>query len=343
MRIALINTISPFIRGGAEILVDDLKEQLEIFGHRVTLFRIPFPGNMELLFQTIVSARMLRLERYDRVIAFKFPAYCVRHPAKVMWMFHQFRQAYELEGTEFGLPNTPEAARILDIVRAADNVDIPRSRHIYTNAYEVSKRLEKYNKIKSEVLPPPLKEAEKYECREQGDYIFCPSRINELKRQHLLVEAMKYTKSDVKLIIAGQCPDAGYMENIHAIITENNLEGKVEILNRWITDDEKISLMAKCLAGAYIPYKEDSCGFVTMEAQYSHKPVITCIDSGGTAEFIEEGKSGYFADPNPRALAQAMDKLQEDKKNAENMGEYAFEDITRKNITWENTVRRLLK
>ena len=38
----------------------------------------------------------------DRVIATKFPAYCVRHPTKVAWVLHQFRQAYDYDGTDLG-------------------------------------------------------------------------------------------------------------------------------------------------------------------------------------------------------------------------------------------------
>jgi len=37
-----------------------------------------------------------------------------------------------------------------------------------------------------------------------------------------------------------------------------------------------------------------------------------------------------------------MDKLYEDKKNAEEMGKEANKWILEKNITWDETVRRLL-
>ena len=36
----------------------------------------------------------------DLVIATKFPSYVVRHPNKVVWLVHQFRQAYELDRTD---------------------------------------------------------------------------------------------------------------------------------------------------------------------------------------------------------------------------------------------------
>lgn len=344
MHIALVNTMSPFIRGGAEILVDDLKEQLHNFGHTATLYRLPFPTDFGIpLMNTIVAARTLRLDDYERVIAFKFPAYCVQHRAKVMWMFHQFRQVYELENTEFGLGKNGTADRIAQVVRRADNEDIPKSRHIYTNAYEVTNRLKKYNNIDSKVLPPPLKNAESYYCEKQGDYVFYPSRINSMKRQHLVVEAMKYTRSGVKLIIAGQCPDIAYLNQMKAFVNENSLQNKVVIRNEWISDEEKISLMADALAGIYIPYQEDSCGFVTMEAQYCAKPVLTCTDSGGTVEFVENGVSGYFAEPTPDSIAAELDKLYEDKRNAEKMGQSGYQSIMKKDITWENTIRRLLK
>src|SRR5262245_4934441 len=47
MRIALRSIMMPHIRGGAEILVDDRAEQLQVHGHEVMLFRLPFPMSFE--------------------------------------------------------------------------------------------------------------------------------------------------------------------------------------------------------------------------------------------------------------------------------------------------------
>ena len=117
MKIALVNTITPFIRGGAEILVDDLFDQLQQRGHRVTLFRLPFPNEYEVQLQELVLAgKLLDFTSYDRVIAFKFPAYCVCHPHKVLWLFHQFRQVYDLYGKEYGIQETPEGRAVKKLV-----------------------------------------------------------------------------------------------------------------------------------------------------------------------------------------------------------------------------------
>lgn len=343
MRIALFNIVMPYIRGGAEILVDDLAEQLQAYGHEVMLFRLPFPRSFEApLVAMIESARMLYFDEFDRVITFKFPAYCVKHQGKVIWMFHQFRQVYDLWGKEYGLQPGPTGESIRKTVMAADSEDIPRSRHIYTNSLEVANRLKKFNSIDAQVLMPPLKNPELYSTNYPSDYIFYPSRITPLKRQHLAIEALRYIKTGVRLIIAGVCSEEGYFEQLKNTIHEHGLEKRVELHNRWISDEEKRELFAKALGGIYIPYQEDSCGFVSMEAFYSAKPVISCLDSGGTKEIVEDAVNGFMVEPTPQAIAQAMDMLYENKGSAERMGQAGLEKIHRLDITWPTTIKRLL-
>ena len=47
----------------------------------------------------------------------------------------------------------------------------------------------------------------------------------------------------------------------------------------------------------------------------SKKAVISCTDSGGTLELIDDGHNGRLVAPTPQALAAAMDELYEDRKN----------------------------
>ena len=48
------------------------------------------------------TSRRRRDVPIDLVIATKFPSYAIRHPNKVVWLVHQFRQAYDLDRTELG-------------------------------------------------------------------------------------------------------------------------------------------------------------------------------------------------------------------------------------------------
>ncbi len=108
MRIAVCRPQVPFVYGGAELTADRLVEELRARGHETETIAIPFkwyPGT-RVLDQAFLW-RLLDLteadgQPIDRVIATKFPAYCVRHPNKVAWVLHQFRQAYDYDRTELG-------------------------------------------------------------------------------------------------------------------------------------------------------------------------------------------------------------------------------------------------
>jgi len=344
MRVALFNTMQSFVRGGAEILVDDLYEQLVKRGHDAVLFRIPFPSDYQnSMLETVFVAENLNFNDYDVLIAFKFPAYCALHRHKNMWMFHQFRQVYELFGQEYGILDNDMGKAIKNIITEIDNHTISNSNIVYTIAEESTGRLKKYNGIDSIVLNQPLTNYENYYCGKTGDYIYYPSRVTNMKRQHLVVDAMKFTKSDVKLIIDGVCTgEPEYLEGMRKTIKDNKLESKIDFTNSWVTDEDKINKIANCLGVIYIPYKEDSCGLVTMEGFYSSKPVISCTDSGGTTEFICDESTGLFAEPTPQSIAKCMDKLFFDKKLAIKMGKEANKWIINKNLNWDETVRRLL-
>ena len=125
MRIAVCRPQVPFARGGAEIFTDELVAELRARGHEAELVSVPFkwyPGE-RVLTQAFLW-RLLDLRRrtgapIDLVIATKFPSYCVRHPNKVVWLLHQFRQAYELDRTELGQFDESPEDRALAPTRAA--------------------------------------------------------------------------------------------------------------------------------------------------------------------------------------------------------------------------------
>lgn len=343
MRVALLNTMSPYVRGGAEISVDDTENKMKEYGHDVSVFRLSLSDDYGAkMIASAVAARALRFDSYDRVICFKYPTFCISHPRKVIWACHQLRQVYDLWGIPpYGLMPDPGTNAIKAITTFIDNKCISEARHIYTNGMQTAKRLKRFNGISAVPLNPPLKDTSAYYFEKTGDYLFYPSRITELKRQFLAVEAMRYVKSGVKLVIAGSSESGEYSDSIAAFIRQRGLEKKVTFINKWIPEEEKLRLMAESLGCLFIPLDEDF-GFITMEAFYSRKPVITCTDSGGPCDFVEDGISGYICEPSAKALAKSMDILFEDRALAENMGENAYLEIISRKITWEETIKRLL-
>ena len=345
MRIAIANAQVPFVRGGAEYLADSLAQKLQERGHQVVNLCIPFkwyPASA--ILEHVVGFRMLRVEtgHPDLVIALKFPAYILPFPNKKVWLLHQFRQAYELWGTTHqAFPNTPEGRRVRDMIIRADNIYLREAKEVYTNSRIVARRLLHYNGIGvNGILYPPLLRPELYRCADFGDYFFYPSRLNSMKRQVVAIEAMRFVKSGFRLVLAGKPDHDLYLEELRNLIKRHKLEEKVTLLG-WISEEEKARWMGHCYAALYIPYEEDSYGYVTLEAFHSGKPVLTFSDSGGTDEVITHGENGLILLPSAEALAAGMEELWADRQRAAQMGEAAHATLARYNIRWDHIVERL--
>ena len=71
------------------------------------------------------------------MIATKFPSYCVRHPNKVVWLLHQFRQAYELDGTELAqFGDSPEDRATRRAVQRLDRVALGEARKLFATSQQ---------------------------------------------------------------------------------------------------------------------------------------------------------------------------------------------------------------
>lgn len=69
--------------------------------------------------------------------------------------------------------------------------------------------------------------------------------------------------------------------------------------------------------------------------------MITCRDSGGTTEFVKHGITGLVAENNSKSLSDQLEKLINNIPLAMELGENAYSVV--KEITWSNTITRLLK
>jgi glycosyltransferase involved in cell wall biosynthesis len=343
MRIAVINNAVPFVRGGAEHLADALTAKLCEYGHQALLVRIPFrwepPSKIT---EHMLACRLMRMPGVDRVIALKFPAYYVPHEDKVVWLLHQFRQVYDLWGTSLqGLPNSLDGRELRDIIFQADTSYLAEATKLFTNSGVTSARLKTFNGLDSQVLLPPLLNSDQFLCSEYGDYVLALGRINQAKRQLLLVESMAHCESEARLIIAGKAETKEYADAIRAAIDKRALQDRVEFMDGYISEAEKVQLLSRALACAYIPYDEDSYGYVTLEAFLSRKPVVTCLDSGGVLEVAKNDITGRVVAANAKALAGAIDDLYRNKASARRMGEAGHDLAQKLDINWDRVIRAL--
>ncbi|HXP15370.1 MAG TPA: glycosyltransferase family 1 protein, partial [Actinomycetes bacterium] len=84
----------PFVRGGAELLQENLVQAIAAEGHRVELVRLPVAWEKDRLFDSPLAWRLVPVDA-GLVIATNFPSYFIRHPRKVVWLLHQHRGAYD--------------------------------------------------------------------------------------------------------------------------------------------------------------------------------------------------------------------------------------------------------
>jgi glycosyltransferase involved in cell wall biosynthesis len=341
MRIAVVNTQVPFVRGGAEQLADWLVESLRKCGHQAELVNLPYRWEPpEKLLEHALVARLTRIADVDRVIAFKFPSYYVPHDDKVLWVLHQFRAAYDLWGSEV-LRDTTEGRYVRRTIIDADNRLLRQVRHVYAISKVTARRMHTFNGVEPTVLYPPLGDGDAYYCGEPGNYVFFPSRIHNLKRQDLAIKAMQYVSSDVRLVIAGDADFRGNdLDHVSKLAADRAVRGRVQLLPGWLPQKRKLELLAHCL-GVLFPPRDEDYGYVTLEGFLASKPVITCTDSGGPLELVEDGVSGWVAEPEPRSIAEAIDRLAADRNRAVRMGRNGPERVRALGINWNHVVEEL--
>jgi glycosyltransferase involved in cell wall biosynthesis len=339
MRIAVCTAQVPFARGGTEIFVDDLVAQLRQRGHEAELVTVPYkwyPGT-RVLTQAFLW-RLLDLTEadgrpIDLVLATKFPSYAVRHPNKVVWLLHQFRQAYELDRTELGqFSESPEDRAARRAVHALDRRVLGEARKLFTTSRNNQKRLEASTGLVAEVLPHPPQDLP-YRCEDYGDFALSVGRLDRAKRVDLLIEAA--AESSFSVVVAGDGPDRGRLEELAG---KRSLDGRVRFLGR-VSEEELADLYARCLGVYYAPVDEDF-GMVPYEAFLADKPVVTTTDAGGPLEVVADRKTGLVCEPRAGAVAGAFTWLREHLDEARSLGRAGH--VLADEVTWDRALERIL-
>jgi glycosyltransferase involved in cell wall biosynthesis len=345
MKVALCSSFVPFVKGGYRNIVEWLQEELVAEGHRVERIYLPQLDVPDLLLPQMAAYRWVDLAASaDRVICFRPPAHAIPHPQKICWFIHHIRVFYDLWDTPYrSFPDDEKHRNLRAVLHRADTAALGEAKKVFTNSRVVSDRLKKFNSVNSEVLLPPILKPERFQFAGQNNEIVCIARVEHHKRQHLLLESMLHTRTPVRLRICGASASNAYTRELQAEASRKELRSKVSIDNRWISEAEKADLLAHCLAAAYLPLDEDSYGYPSLEASHAAKPILTTTDSGGVLELVVDGYNGRVCEPDPKALAEAMDQLYLDRNHAREMGQNAAQRIKELNISWQNVLQRLLE
>jgi len=219
------------------------------------------------------------------------------------------------------------------LIRYLDSLGMSPSRvKRYVAISENVKRRRDYFPAGSPVLVRyPPSQLSGFRC-EGDDYIFTVSRLDGPKRIALLVEAMRYVKSDIPLLIAGTGPEEQALRRIAGN------DSRIRFLG-FVNNREVLDYYANALVVPFVPYDEDY-GLITIEAMMSGKPVLTLTDSGGPNEFVKDWETGFSVTPDPKAIAEKIDYLCTHRQEAREMGRKARDLVS--GITWNRVVEGLL-
>lgn len=344
MKVLVLSTMVPFVRGGAEELCDHLVRHLRLRrGVQAEAMRIPFTWDpAEGLVEEMLIARSLSIFNADRLIPLKFPAYLAPHPDKVLWLLHQYRQAYDLY--DAGRSNIGADARgdaLRSMIRNADDQAFRESRRIFTLSPTGADRLQRYNGFDAEILPQPLNDPELFPGGEAEGYVLASGRVGAGKRQHLLVRAMRHAPG-LRLVIAGPPDRPEDAEELRRLAAAEGVEDRVTLDLRFLPRAELARLVNGATAVAYLPFDEDSVGYVTMEAFHAGKPVVSTSDAGGVLEIVRDGETGIVCDPEPEALGAGLAALVAEPARASRLGRDARALLDARGITWPATIEKLL-
>ena len=341
-RVLVLESQTPFVHGGAEILSRELLSALRGHGYEAELVSIPFrDAPRDGLLAHAAAWRLIDVTRsldrpIDAVIATKFPTYFVRHPAKVAWLVHQHRAAYELCGTRFSdFEHTERDVGLRQRLIDLDTQMLRECRGLFSIARTVSARLQKYNQLTATPLYHPPRLAASIRSGPYGDYLLTVSRLEKVKRIDLAIEAVARARGTTKLVIAG---DGSERAALSARVEALGLGDRVQLAGR-VDDAGLIELLAGARALLFTPFEEDY-GYVTLEAFLARKPVITTTDAGGPLEFVEDGVNGLVAAPSPDAVADAIARLVSDSSMAARLGEAGQARARR--ISWDGVVDHLM-
>lgn len=341
--LAVVTSSPPSVEGGHLVIARALVDAARQRGHDARLIVTPDYGFGHLT-ATYLATRKIDVaridgRRVDQVVSLRYPSYAVRHRAHVCWLNHTMREYYDL-WPRF-VASISWRNRVKESVRRAILHTVDRhvlKRHVtrvLAQSQTIQRRLAADFGIRADVVyPPPPQRA--YRCEEYGDYIFAVSRLTPIKRVDLLVRALAETPAlHVKAVIAGEGESQA---NLASLARSLNVDDRIRFLG-GIDEATLLGHLARCRAVCFTPIGEDY-GFVTVEAFASHKPVVTCHDSGGPTELVRDDETGIVCDATPAAVATALARLSDDARLAERLGANAGRRAAA--MSWDEAVRRLV-
>lgn len=372
----------PYVFGGTERAVAGLTRAIEErTPHEAELVTLPVvETNLPDLMDAYERFATLDLGEFDRVITVKYPAWAVRHPHKIVYLFHPLRGFYDTWHT-FRMPSevpnpSDHTFAMLHLMRqahhrgaydelferwhnavaalGADHPDFafpgPFARTLVRWLDEVAlapDQVERYVALSRTVARRP-------------DY-FPPGVVPAVAHLPAEVEPGDPAPRPRPYFFTASRLDGPKRHRL-LIDAMAHVDADVDLviagtgplreeLEAAAAHDPRVQLVGFVddaeLPGLYagalaVPFlpEDEDFGLVTLEAQALGTPVVTCTDAGGPAELVKDRVTGLVVPPEPQPLGAALQALADDPALARALGEAGRERAAR--TTWDTVLETVL-
>lgn len=193
------------------------------------------------------------------------------------WLWDLWHYRWKMVKRSMKIFTFAELFRWMDVV-ADSRVD-----YYFVNSELIKRRLWKYLKRDSVILYPSI-ETKKYKFKEYGDFVLHMGRFDIEKQIMPVIKACE--KARVRLVLTGS---AGNDTKTYEYVQKHNGNGIIDFRG-FVSEEEKLELLATCKAVIYNPINEDF-GIIPTEALASSKPVI--VNNTGYPPLLIK-KTGYM-------------------------------------------------
>ena len=333
MRIAILSCLDFRVPGGAERFFIDMATALD-----ATIVCLSYDPSLSIQYPLARSVRFHPLEKrlpsepfrqlagmqlfrslnldYDFFIATDDMAlrYLVHDVPHCYFMLTPRRALYDMYYhtlSELPLPGRVVYTGILTLFRYLDRRFVRRHvREVAAISHNVRNRIWKNYQRHAVVLYPPI-HADHYSNLGYGGFWLSVSRVDKWKRIELQVEAFRLMPGK-NLRIAGKIYP-GYEDLVRTA------PPNVEFLGT-VGDRELEDLYGSCRGFITTAIDEDY-GLTPLEAMACGKPVVATCE-GGYLETVVNGATGILVSPDPRAIRDAISRIDPDPG--------AYEDAARR-------------
>lgn len=196
--------------------------------------------------------------------------------------------------------------RVIDVQTARKNVT-----HFIANSRETARRIEKFYRLPSSVVYPPIPVPVNVPSAPKKPYFLYVNRLAWSKHPEIAVLAC--TKLGLPLKVVGSGKMLPYLRQLAG--------SSIEFLN-FVTDAELEQYYREAKALLY-PVEDEDFGMVPVEAMAFGTPVIAHA-SGGPLETIIDSQTGLlFSDLSVNGMVDAIKKFKQKKFSAEIIWKHA--------------------